>query len=264
MAIVGPADLPSIMKVRSEPMKKYVLAKLGYPQIDVELTEDQFEVIWRVAGDFIAQYFPREQKLGVFWTQPLKSTYPLPKDAYWVQQVSWDPVTTRIDDVFGAESYLFCFPGGTKLLTTEGPLACEDIYTKQLGDVETTVVTPFGPRPARLRWNAVRQPIQVLKTETDLLACTPNHPVHISGQMRQAFLGYPDLKLMTDDNREVTIVDRQLVTTDGTWSVDLGGGYCYVSGLGNEFYLVEDAPFPAEPQMAGVPDSAEAVCEHVG
>lgn len=107
MAILAPADLPSIMKVRSEPMKKYVLSKLGFPNIDVEITEDQWETIWRVGGDFIAQYFPREQKLAMFYTSPLKPTYPLPKDAYWVQSVNWDPVTTRIDDVFGAESFLF-------------------------------------------------------------------------------------------------------------------------------------------------------------
>ena len=36
-----------------------------------------------------------------------QSTYPMPSDAYWIQSVSWDPVTTRIDDVFGAESFLF-------------------------------------------------------------------------------------------------------------------------------------------------------------
>lgn len=107
MAILAPADLPSILKVRSETMKKYVLSKLGFPYVDVEISEDQFEIIWRIAGDFTAQYFPREQKLATFWTSPLKSTYPLPKDAYWVQSVNWDPVTTRIDDVFGAESFLF-------------------------------------------------------------------------------------------------------------------------------------------------------------
>jgi len=107
MAIISPADLPSIMKVRSEPMKKYVLSKLSSPVTDIEITEDQWETIWRVAGDFIAQYFPREQKLAVFYTTPLQSTYCLPEDAYWVQSVNWDPVTTRIDDVFGAESFLF-------------------------------------------------------------------------------------------------------------------------------------------------------------
>jgi hypothetical protein len=107
MAILAPADLPSVLKVRSEPMKKYVLSKLGHPITEVEITEDQWEVIFRVSGDFIAGYFPHEQKLAVFWTSPLQSTYPLPSDAYWVQQVNWDPVTTRIDDVFGAESFLF-------------------------------------------------------------------------------------------------------------------------------------------------------------
>lgn len=107
MAIIGPADLPSIMKVRSEPMKKYVISKLGGSVVDVEITEDMWETIWRVAGDFIAQYFPREQKLAVFWTSPLKNTYPLPRDAYWVQEVSWDALTSRIDDIFGAQSYLF-------------------------------------------------------------------------------------------------------------------------------------------------------------
>ena len=107
MAIQAPADLPSILKVRSEPMKKFVLSQLGHPVIEAEITEDQWEVLWRVSGDFISSYFPREQKLSLFWTSPLQSTYPLPDDAYWVQSVNWDPVTTRIDDVFGAESFLF-------------------------------------------------------------------------------------------------------------------------------------------------------------
>jgi len=107
MAILAPAELPSVLKVRSEPMKKYVLSKLGYPVTEVEITEDQWETIFRVSGDFISGYFPREQKLATFWTTPLQCTYPLPKDAYWVQSVNWDPVTTRIDDVFGAESFLF-------------------------------------------------------------------------------------------------------------------------------------------------------------
>lgn len=114
--------MPSILKVRSEPMKKYVLSKLGYPQVAVELSEDQFESIYRVAGDFIAGYFPREQKLSLFWTSPLKSTYPLPKDAYWIQHVSWDPVTSRIDDVFGAESFLFCATPDLKILASDGSL----------------------------------------------------------------------------------------------------------------------------------------------
>lgn len=107
MAILAPADLPSVLKMRSEPMKKYIFSKLGHPVTEVELTEDQLETVWKVSGDFIAQYFPREQKLATFWTDPLKSTYPLPEDAYWIQEVAWDPITTYISDVFGAESFLF-------------------------------------------------------------------------------------------------------------------------------------------------------------
>jgi hypothetical protein len=107
MAIIGPNDLPVILKVRTDPMKKYVLSELGHPGVDVEITEDQFESVIRVTGDFISTYFPREQKFAFFMTQPLIPTYPMPDDAYWIQEVSWDPVTTRIDDVFGAESFLF-------------------------------------------------------------------------------------------------------------------------------------------------------------
>ena len=74
MAILAPADLPSVLKMRSEPMKKYVLSKLGHPVVNVEMTEDQWETVFRVSGDFIAGYFPREQKLATFYTTPLQST----------------------------------------------------------------------------------------------------------------------------------------------------------------------------------------------
>jgi len=107
MAIIGPQDLPSVLKLNSDPCKKYVLSKLGYPNVAVEIQEDQWETIFKVAGDFIAGYFPREQKLAMFYTTPLKNTYPMPADAYWIQSCNWDPLTTRIDDVFGAESFLF-------------------------------------------------------------------------------------------------------------------------------------------------------------
>lgn len=107
MAIIGPADLPVVLKLRSDPIKKYVLTMLGHPSVEVEITEDQWETILRVSGDWISGYFPREQKLAVFYTTPLQPTYPLPADAYWIQEVAWDPVTTRMDDIFGAESFLF-------------------------------------------------------------------------------------------------------------------------------------------------------------
>lgn len=107
MAIIGPADLPAVMKLRSDPIKKYVLTRLGHPVVEVEITEDQWESIIRTAGDWIAGYFPKEQKLAVFNTTPLQATYDMPSDAYWVQEVAWDPVTTRIDDIFSSESFLF-------------------------------------------------------------------------------------------------------------------------------------------------------------
>jgi len=107
VAIVGPSQLPYILKVDSDPIKKYVLAKLGHPTVEVELTEDQWETILRTTGDFIAHYFSNEQRFAVFWTQPLQSVYDLPSDAYWIEEAAWDPVVTRIDQIFGAESFLF-------------------------------------------------------------------------------------------------------------------------------------------------------------
>lgn len=110
MAIIGPPDLPKVLQLDSEAsiqLKKYILTKFGYPTVEVELSEDQFESIFRVAGDFIAHYFPLEQQLAVFNTQPLQSDYPMPENAYWIQSIAWDSVSTRIDDVFGAESFLF-------------------------------------------------------------------------------------------------------------------------------------------------------------
>jgi hypothetical protein len=107
MAIISPAQLPLIMKVDSDPIKFEILSTLGHPQVLVELTEEQLEQAIRTTGDFIAQYFPKEQKYAYFFTNPLVSTYDLPADAYWIQDVKWDPATTRIGDIFGAESFLF-------------------------------------------------------------------------------------------------------------------------------------------------------------
>lgn len=107
MAIIGPSDLPAILKVDSDPLKKYVISMLGNPVVEIELMEDQFETVLRTTGDFIAHYFAKEQKLAYFYTTPLECEYELPKDAYWVQEVNWDPVSTNIGDIFGAESFLF-------------------------------------------------------------------------------------------------------------------------------------------------------------
>lgn len=143
--ITGPQDSPVVLKVQSDPMKLYALQQLGYPHVAVEVNESQLENAIRVTGDFIAQYFPQEQRLAVFYTQPLKPTYPLPKDAYWVQEVQWDPVTTRIDDVFGAEAYLFCLAPSFKILDKDGAL-------QPLGDWRThwKAKTPFGDRRLKI------------------------------------------------------------------------------------------------------------------
>lgn len=107
MAIIGPEQLPLVLKVPSDPVKFEILSTLGHPVVLVELTESQLEQSIRVTGDFIAQYFPFQEKYAFFNTQPLVSTYDLPSDAYWVKDVKWDPATTRIGDIFGAESFLF-------------------------------------------------------------------------------------------------------------------------------------------------------------
>lgn len=106
MAIIGPADLPVVLKVPSDSMKHYCLSQLGHGIVDVEITEPQMEAALRVTGDFIAGYFPREQRLASFYTSPLVSTYPLPSDAYWVQEVSWTPLATTSLDIFGVEAFL--------------------------------------------------------------------------------------------------------------------------------------------------------------
>ena len=234
MAIVGPKDLPVVLKLNPDPIKAYCLAKLGHPGVDVEVTEAQFEIAFRSACDFIAGYFPREQRLKVFYTQPLQPTYPMPEDAYWIQEVKWDPVSTRIDDVFGAESFLFSFAGGTKLLTTDGPKTCEEIHQ----DPKTRLVTPFGNRKPRLRWNERKQPVQILKTSRDFLICTPNHPVHIDRKFRMAIVGFPGLNLTTDTDKNRTIESHDRQHTDGTWSISTSSGCFYASALGEEFYLV--------------------------
>lgn len=122
MSITGPQDSPVVLKVQSDPMKKYVLSQLGYPSVDVEITEDQLETAIRVTGDFIAGYFPREQRLAVFNTSPLRSTYPMPSDAYWIQEVAWDAYSGgSVKDIFGIESFLIN-PGLISNFGTDGLL----------------------------------------------------------------------------------------------------------------------------------------------
>lgn len=110
MAILSKEQLPAVCKFNaqvSEQIKMHVQSQLGHPLVLVELQETQYEQILRSAGDFIAQYFAREEKYAYFMTQPLQAEYKLPQDSYWIQNVVWDPVVTRIQDIFSAESFLF-------------------------------------------------------------------------------------------------------------------------------------------------------------
>jgi hypothetical protein len=172
MAILGPADLPVVLQVPSDPIKKYVLTKLGYPVTEVELTEDQLEVILRTAGDFIAHYVPKSQRLAYFYTTPFQAEYPLPNDAYWVQEVAWDPVTTNISDIFSAEMFLFCFPDSVQALRDDGELIAlqdwQDSYRAK---------TPFGSRRLKLERHEHLQPIVEVVHEHGSIRCTPNHPL---------------------------------------------------------------------------------------
>jgi len=182
MAIIGPDDVPSILKVNSEPMKKYVLTKLGHPNVEVEITEDQWETLWRVAGDFISAYFPREQKLGLFWTTPLQSTYPLPEDAYWIQEVSWDPVTTRIDDVFGAESFLFCFSPELRILDKFGKLQYLDDWKRTW-----KAKTPYGDSTMLIQKHDNFRALPKIKIEYSggMIEATSNHIIKSNEKWRE-------------------------------------------------------------------------------
>jgi len=107
MAIIGPSQLPVLLKVDSNPIKFHILSQLGHPVVHVEITEPQMEQILRSTGDFVAKYFPLEERYSYFLTSPLQAEYPIPDDAHFIRNVSWDPATTRIDDIFGSESFLF-------------------------------------------------------------------------------------------------------------------------------------------------------------
>jgi hypothetical protein len=182
MAIIGPADLPVVLKVPSDPMKKYALSQLGHPNVEVEISEDQFETALRTVGDWVAGYFPREQKLAVFYTQPLRPTYPMPPDAYWIQEVSWDAVTTRIDDVFGAESFLFCVSAGLKILARDGSL-------QSVGDWRPhwKARTPYGDRKLKIKVHDNKRLLPKIRlvygggiveaTSSHILALPPGPPV---------------------------------------------------------------------------------------
>jgi len=123
MAIIGPDKLPVVLRKNNDETKFEVLSTLGHPVIANEITEPQLEQAIRSTCDFIATYFPSEQKYAYFNTQPLVNGYNLPQDAYWVQNVSWDPATTRIGDIFGAE----CLRGDCLISLYDGKIQARDL-----------------------------------------------------------------------------------------------------------------------------------------
>jgi hypothetical protein len=236
MSILGPPDLPVVLKIPSDPLKFEILCTFGHPVVMVELTEEQLEQAIRVTGDFIATYFPFEEKYAYFNTQPLVSEYPLPADAYWVKDIKWDPAVTRIGDIFGAESFLFSFGGGSILLTSEGKMTCEECYEKRN---KIKLITPFGLRRPLMRWNDRKQPMLILKTEKDFLICTSNHPISCDGKMKMACECKIGEKLINSNDKQEKIIDISKSETKGTWSVKVNGGGIYISAIGRSFYLTK-------------------------
>jgi len=234
MAILGPSDLPLVLKVESNPLKLLAIKELGHPVVLVELMEPQFECELQRIGDFIAEYFPLEERFAFFMTQPLQAEYPLPEDAYWIRSVSWDPATTRIDDIFGAESFLFSFGPGTLLFSRNGEISCEDL-SKQ---INPTIKTPFGFRKIQIRWNERKQSAITIKTDKDSLTCTFNHPVKINGDYIPASDCKFGDKLESMNGKSRKIIDIQKMNIDGSWSIKSPVGCYYASSKGEEFYVV--------------------------
>ncbi|MDP1712427.1 MAG: Hint domain-containing protein [Candidatus Nanopelagicaceae bacterium] len=364
MAIIGPENQPKVWLGDDNPLKLHTINQLGSPNVAVEVTEAQWEEAIKTTMDFIAQYFPLESKIAYFYTQPLVTEYDIPADAYWIKHVAWDPVSTRIDSIFGAEcvgmgteiltlngssraydlqiddevlslnrcgelvksrivarkvsvkkcfrlsqrgrninvslnhgfrtengwnpikaavenhlkissfngrignnrissvneigekevidfqvepyhnfisngfithnSFLFCYPGGSNLLTTGGVLQAEEVFPKL---PRVRIRTKHGNRKFLMRWNQRRQPITLLRTEKGFFASTPNHPVFCNGRFRMASTCEIGEKLLNSNDKEREIIDKTQTSTDGTWSVCSPSGSLFVGATDAELYL---------------------------
>lgn len=206
MAIIGPAELPQILRVPDNPIKKYVLSMLGHPVTEVEIEESQWNTIFNVSGDFIAHYFPLESRLTWFYTNPLQTDYEMPDGAYWIRSVKWDPATTNIGDVFGAESFLFCFADGLKILNDNNELIPLEDWKENY-----KAKTPFGNcKLSTIRHKELQRLIKVEYTGGSIV-CTPNHPIKISGlsDMLNDWTPAEDLKkgmILSDKKLKVKLI----------------------------------------------------------
>jgi len=173
MAIVGPSQLPKVLKADSNPLKMRVLHHFGYPNVNVELTEDQLEELLRVTGDFICTYFPKQERYAYFYTKPLVTEYDLPKDAWWIREVVWDPVANRIYDVFSAEMFLFCFAPGFKVYNKDGDL----VDVEKWNSSTDAAASPYGFQRIEISKHSNPQPLLSIKYKTGEIICTPNQPI---------------------------------------------------------------------------------------
>jgi len=184
MAIISPAQLPIVLRVDSNPLKFHVLSQLGHPVVLVELAEPQMEQVLRSTGDFMARYFPLEERYAFFNTIPLQAEYPIPEDAYWIRSVVWDPATTRIDEIFGAESFLFCLDESFKILDKDSQL-------QYLGDWEDSwkASTPYGNKRLSIIRRELTKDIPKTKVtyETGEIIATINHPIFVNDSKWREF-----------------------------------------------------------------------------
>lgn len=225
MAILGPSQMPSIFRKQdTDPLKLHAVNQLGGPSVAVEVTESQWEESIRTAMDFISQYFPLESKIAYFYTQPTVIEYDIPEDAYWVVRVSWDPVTTRIDNVFGAESFLFCFDDDIKVVCDDGLLPVKDVGNLKL-------ITPFGRRKLIKKHHHRKQQLIELTYDDGLIRCTPNHPIKCAeGDLINGWLTAneckPGMQLLMMDGptklRKTKWIERQSTT-----AINVLGAKCF-------------------------------------
>ena len=225
MAIIGPSNV--VLKLDSNPIKAEVLSHFGHPTVRVELDDPSLEHILRTAGDFMAGYFPFEEQIAVFYTQPLVTEYPLPEDAYWIKQVKWDPAVTRIGDIFGAESFLFCFADGFKILRDDNIL----IDIKDWNEKKFKCKTPYGNKKVILNRHEVDQELIKLSYENGYVICTPNHPIKINNiDKLEDWVSAKDCEIglkLISNGKIVELIKIENVDKGYTTTIYVPGAHCF-------------------------------------
>lgn len=183
MAIIGPSQLPIVFRADSTDLKFHILSQLGHPNVLVELTEPQLEQILRSTADFISRYWPLQEKYAFFMTTPLRGEYDIPSDAYWIREVSWNPTTTRIDEIFGAESFLFCVDSEFMILGDDDKLHHVFDWNENW-----KAKTPYGNKKLKIKDHNIKHDLPKIKVDYGCgeIIATINHPIQLSnGKWRQ-------------------------------------------------------------------------------